>query len=239
MIRIPPLRPLPSHGHTEAPVRASLPLLVLCSLPSAALAQGDSLPRNDAPLCWRGKPAPACHSFWVTEISVEYPFATTATTYTFTEGTYSTRYSRRDVTAQLFWTVGPMFNTSSNRALGVTASAGFVGDGSRVAVEARRRYWTAERSAFDLSAGIVRMNVPYHPGSTVNDGYGLTAGAYAVGGDLVHVNGRADVVMSGNRVHAGASVGAGLGGYGAVSATVLLGALIAAVAFEFARNGDF
>ncbi len=45
--------------------------------------------------------------------------------------------------------------------------------------------------------------------------------------------------MSGSRVHAGASVGAGLGGYGAVSATVLLGALIAAVAFEFARNGDF
>ena len=112
-------------------------------------------------------------------------------------------------------------------------------DGSRVAVEARRRYWTAERSAFDLSAGIVRMGVPYDPGSYDHDGYGLTAGAYAVGGDLIHVNTRADLVVSRYGVHAGGSVGAGLGSYAAVSATALLGVFIAAVAVAVARSGDF
>jgi hypothetical protein len=205
---------------------------------SVSLAQSDSLTRNDGPLCWRGKPAPACHSFWITEISFEYPYATTSTSHTFTNGTYSSTFRRRDVTGQLFWTVGPMFNTSSNRALGLTASAGPVGDGSRVAVEARRRYWTAERSAFDLSAGMVRMSVP-NAGGYSSDGYGLTAGAYAVGGDLIHVNARADLVLSGERVRAGGSVGAGLGSYGAVGATVLLGAWVAAVIIAFAHSGDF
>jgi hypothetical protein len=83
------------------------------------------------------------------------------------------------------------------------------------------------------------MNVPYHPASYVHDGYALTAGAYAVGGDLIHVNGRADLLMSGNRIHAGGSVGLGLGSYGAAGATVLLGALAAAVAILFAHSGDF
>ena len=220
-------------------MRRSLALL-LVALPGVALAQSDSVSRNDGPLCWRGKPEPACHSFWITEMSAEYPYAATSTTYTFTDGTYSTRISRRDVSTQIFWTVGPMFNSGPNRALGITVSAGSVADGSRLAIEARRRYWTAERSAFDLSAGLVRMNVPYRPGGSYgNDGYGLTAGAYAVGGDLINVNARADLVLNGNRLHAGGSVGAGLGSYAAVGATVLLGALIAAVAIEIARNGDF
>jgi hypothetical protein len=132
-----------------------------------------------------------------------------------------------------------MVNTSSNRALGVTVSAGFVNDGSRIAVEARRRYWTAERSSFDLSAGLVRMNVPTVPNTFDGDGYGLTAGAYAIGGDLIHINGRADVVLGAHRIRAGGSVGAGLGTYGAVGATVFLGALIAALAISFAHSGDF
>lgn len=219
-------------------MRRRLPFLVLCALPSGALAQSDSLPRNDGPVCWRGKPAPACHTFWITELSAEYPYATTSTYYRFTDGTYSRSYSRRDVTPQVFWTIGPMFNASSTRALGVTVSGGVVNDGSRIAVEARRRYWTAERSSFDLSAGWVRMNVPTLPNTFDHVGYGLTAGAYAIGGDLIHINGRADLlVSSGGRIHAGGSVGAGLGSYGAVGATLLFGVLVAAAAVAIARSG--
>jgi len=214
--------------------------LLLGALPSAALAQSDSLTKHDRPLCWRGRPEPACHTFWLTEMSAEYPYASTSTTYISDTPPYSRMFSRRDVTPQLFWTVGPMFNTSPNRALGVTVSAGFVNDGARLAVEGRRRYWTAQRSSFDLSAGIVRMSVPYQPGRYTNDGYGLTGGAYAVGGDLIHVNARGDLLVSTkNRVHAGGSVGFGLGTYGAVGATVLLGGLIALVAAAYAGTGDF
>jgi hypothetical protein len=220
-------------------MRRYLPFILLAALSSAALGQSDSLTRHDRPACWRGKPEPACHSFWITEISAEYPYATTSTRYTFAGDAYTYHLTQRDVSPQLFWTVGPMFNKGPDRALGVTMSAGVVSAGSRVAVEARRRYWTAERSAFDLSAGVVRMNVPQHPGSLDTGGYGLTAGAYAVGGDLIHVNARADLVLNGDRLHAGGSVGAGLGGYAAAGATALLGTLLVLAVAAIAHNADF
>ena len=57
---------------------------------------------------------------------------------------------------------------------------------------------------------------------------------YAIGGDLIHVNGHADLLLAGSRVRAGGTVGAGLGTYAAVGATALLGALEAAC---FDRDG--
>ena len=47
--------------------------------------------------------------------------------------------------------------------------------------------------------GLVRMNLPYHSGSYDHDGYGLTAGAYVLGGDLIHLNARADLVLAQRR----------------------------------------
>ena len=210
-------------------------LLVLCATPLVSRAQIDSMPQRGDRLCWRGRPVPACDKFWITEVSAQYPYATTSTTYRYDYGSYT----RQDVGSQLFWTIGPMFNTSPNRALGVTVSAGFVNDGSRVAVEGRRRYWTAQQSAFDLSLGAVRMNVPPLPGHYQQPSYGLTGGAYLVGGDLIHINGRGDLLVSDGRIRAGGSVGAGLGTYGAVGATIVLGLLVAAVAAAFAHSGDF
>ena len=205
----------------------------------AAHAQIDSTPHRGERLCWRGRPAPACDKFWITELSAQYPYATTSTRYRYDYGTSVTTYTRQDVSTQVTWTVGPMFNTSANRALGVTVSAGFVNDGSRVAIEGRRRYWTAQQSAFDLSLGAVRMNVPPLPGHYQQPSYGLTGGAYVVGGDLIHINGRGDLLVSDGRIRAGGSVGAGLGTYGAVGATIVLGLPVAAVAMAFAHSGDF
>lgn len=214
-------------------------VLLLAALPGAALAQSDSLTGDSGALCWRGQRAPACHQFWITEISTVYPFATTSTNYTVTDGVSTYRYSRHDLTPQLFWTVGPMFNTSPDRAIGLTLSGGFVSDGGRGTIEVRRRYWTSNRSGFDLSAGLVRMSVP-DPGRFHQDGYGLTAGAYAVGGDMIHLNTHADVIVSGNRVHAGGSVGVGLGSYPAVGVTALLGVLTVLLIAAVARGGgDF
>ena len=214
-------------------------ILIACVTPGVARAQIDSTPHSGERLCWRGRPAPTCDRFWITEISAEYPIATTQTRYVYVYPTGTHSYSRRDVSTQLFWTVGPMFNTSANRALGVTVSAGFVNDGGRVAVEARRRYWTGDQSGFDLSLGGVRMNVPPLQDHYQQPGYGLTGGAYLVGGDLIHINARADVLLADSRMRAGGTVGAGLGTYGAAGATIVLGALIAAVAIALAHGGDF
>ncbi|MFL5613085.1 MAG: hypothetical protein ACJ796_05430 [Gemmatimonadaceae bacterium] len=219
-------------------MRSRLSIFLLLTVTSVTLAQGDSLTRHTGALCWRGQRAPACHQFWITEISVEYPFATTTTNHTTTEGPNIYRYSQHDISPQLLWTVGPMFNTGPDRALGVTVSAGFVSGGGRAAVEVRRRYWTSEQSSFDLSTGLVRMSVP-NPGHFSQGGYGLTAGAYAVGGDMIHVNTRADMVFSGNRLRAGGSIGLGVGSYPALGVTAALGVLTAIVIAAVARNGDF
>jgi len=114
---------------------------------------------------------------------------------------------------------GHTLNTSWNGALGVTVSGGVVNDGSRIAVEARRRYWTAERSSFDLSAGWVRMNVPTLPIPSIT---------------------RRTPSQQRRQNSAGGRVGAGLGSYGAVGATLPFGVLVAAVAVAIARSGgDF
>jgi hypothetical protein len=68
--------------------------------------------------------------------------------------------------------------------------------------------------------------------------YGVTTGVYLVSNDLVHVDGHADFVIASNRVRGGATVGGGLGSFGAVGGTVLLAALTLAVLIMFA-NGDF
>lgn len=219
-------------------MRCRLPLFLLLTVPSVALAQADSLTGDTGALCWRGQRAPACHQFWITEISGEYPFATTTTNHAIAEATGFYRYSQHDISPQLLWTVGPMFNTGPNRALGVTVSAGFVSGGGRAAVEVRRRYWTSERSGFDLSTGLVHMTMP-DPGHFSRDGYGLTAGAYAVGGDMIHLNTRADVIFSGKRMRAGGSVGLGFGSYPAAGITAALGVLTVIAIAAIARSGDF
>lgn len=218
-------------------LRHSLPFLLLLSLPAVALGQRDSLARDSGARCWRGKPAPACHTFWITEISAEYPLFSTATTYTDTFGSFTQTFTRRDVSPRLLWTLGPMWNTSPNRALGMTVSYGIVHDGGRVALEGRRRYWSSTKRSFDLTAGLMRMDLPPLPGSIVNSGYGVTAGAYAVGGDVIHINARADLLSAGNKIHAGGSVGVGFGSFGAVDATLLLGALVVALAVVIVHNG--
>jgi hypothetical protein len=118
-----------------------------------------------------------------------------------------------------------MFNTSPWHALGGTVSAGFVNDGSRFALEARRRSWTSLGSAVDVSAGILRSNVPPLPNRFEYAQYGMTAGLSIVGADVIHINAHTDVLLTGGRVRAGGTVGGGLGSYAAAGVTVLAGAL--------------
>jgi hypothetical protein len=219
----------------------TLALAVLLLTPGISSAQIDSVRREPSRLCWRGKPAPVCHTFWLTEVSGEYAFATTQTTYTYNYSSGNNYTVRRpDVSSRLVWTVGPMFNRGPTHALGGTISAGFVNDGSRIAVEARRRRWLnpPDAGALDLSAGVVRLNVPAFPGSSNHETYGLTGGAYFIGGDLVHVTAHGDLLLTGGRVRAGTTVGAGLGSYATAVATIVLAALTIAAIAAFA-NSDF
>lgn len=207
-------------------------VLALLALPLATpcVGQSDRTTRIPTHLCWRGKPAPECTVFWITEFGVD---ASTSSTETIVSPDYGGgqvyRYPLRDFDTRFVWTVGPMFNTGPRTALGGTLSLSPVNSGYRVAVEARRRWWTSRGLALDLSAGAQRMGIASPTGNSERDAYGLTAGAFIVGGDLVNVNGRLDLLVIDGKAHAGTSVGVAGGSYVAIIGTVTLGLLILAV----------
>ena len=131
-----------------------------------------------------------------------------------------------------------MLNTGPSHAIGVTLSAGTVNEGGREAIELRRRRWLNAEQAFDVSAGVLRMDIPKSPEHPTGAGYGVTTGIYLLGGDLIHVDAHADLVLANNRVRGGGTAGGGVGGFGAVGGTILLAAFAVAVLIRFAST-DF
>src|SRR5437868_15160425 len=73
------------------------------------LAQTDSTAKPEPHLCWRGKPAPKCSSFWITQFGFDGVTSTTTTRSVVDFGSGSV-YTKRngDLGCRLLWTVGPM-----------------------------------------------------------------------------------------------------------------------------------
>jgi hypothetical protein len=170
-------------------------------------------------------------------VSAEYAVASTATHYRYDYGSFVSEYDRNDVSSRVLWTVGPMFNTGPSRAVGATVSAGPTDQGARLAIEARRRWWLGSDAA-DVSAGLLRLGIPPQQSGGSANAYGLTTGAYFVGGDIIQVNGRVDLLFANGRARAGGTVGAGLGSYAAAGATLLAGLAALALIAAFA-NGHY
>lgn len=213
--------------------------LLVLTLAAPCFAQADSVTKPKPRLCWRGKPAPSCGSFWVTEFGYDVVLSRTQTRVVEDVGLGGgpNSYDVPDFESHLAWTVGPMFNTSPTTAIGGTLSVAPMNSGARVAVEGRRRWWILDGMAFDLSAGAVRLDVPHPFPTPERSEYGLTVGGYILGGDLVNVSGRADVLFTGGKTRVGTSVGVGLGSYAAAGGTVLLGALV--LAFFASIGGEY
>ena len=217
-------RTLAWRRHSLRCVAVALAAALPCS------AQSDTTTRIAPRVCWRGKPAPDCSAFWITEFGVDIVASSTQTVISENFGGANVyRYAQRDFDSRFIWTVGPMFNRGPRTAIGGTLSLSPVYDGTRVAMEGRRRWWKADDLALDLSAGALRIPLPRAGGSGYHDRYGLTAGVLVVGGDLINVNGRVDLLVTGRRPRAGASVGLSGGSYIAVAGTAALGLLIIAV----------
>jgi hypothetical protein len=192
-------------------------------------AQTDTTTGIPPRLCWRGKPAPDCTTFWITEFGVDASMSSTETIVAQNYGGGDMyHYAVRDFESRFVWTVGPMFNTGPRTALGGTLSLSPLGGRYRAAVEARRRWWTTKGLGLDLSAGPLRMGAPNPSGGSYRDEYGLTAGALVVGGDLINVNGRVDLLVTGKRARLGTSVGVDGGSYVALIGAISLGLLILA-----------
>jgi hypothetical protein len=203
-------------------------LLFLAAAPCHA--QSDTVAPAPRHLCWRGKPSPECSSFWITEFGVDDMLASTQRVIAQNFGGGDVyRYEARDFDSRFVWMIGPMFNRGSRQAIGGTLSISPLGGRYRAAVEARRRWWAAEGLGLDLSAGALRMGVPNATGTANRTAYGVTAGAFVVGADLININGRADVLFAGGKARFGTSVGVGGGSYAAVVGSLILGALVLAI----------
>ena len=203
-------------------------IALLATIPCSA--QSDTTTRIPRRLCWRGKPLPECTSFWITEFGIDASRWSTRSIVAENYGGGDVyRYIDRDFDSRLVWTLGPMFNTGPRAALGGTVSISPLGQRYRGALEVRRRWWSDDLMAFDVSAGALRMGVHSGTGPPYRYEYGLTAGALIVGADLVEVNGRVDVLVSGRKPRAGASLGLGGGSYVAVVGSIALGLLVLAI----------
>jgi len=198
--------------------------MILVLIAVAGDANAEEEPRSHA-LCWRGRPAPECQSFLITETGVlmrldEYPYQ---------RGT-----SRASVAFDLGW----MKNVGKTSAVGLTGYAMSGGPSTRYGVRARYRHWQSRSTSVDLTAGILLQGednlIDYDPpglvvGAALNSGdlIALTVeGEYAnyqdfgSGGGPVEALGRSDMTW-----RAGAKLGSGLGlvgGLALVGLTILI-----------------
>jgi len=108
--------------------RASLVAVGLIVSPTIANAQ----------LCFRGRPAPHCESYLVTEFALAHRFHT----------------SWSESPWVLQWELGALVNRGDHAALGGSVTVGGT-DPLRVGVKARFRYWLGSKAALDIAPGIL------------------------------------------------------------------------------------
>jgi hypothetical protein len=89
--------------------------------------------------CYRGRPLPACSSFWISEFGLLGPLPN--------------RYFPYGEV--LRWQLGGMSNQGPRTALGAAFAFELDGFGSRYGLMPRYRRWLGQRAALDLSAGVL------------------------------------------------------------------------------------
>ena len=151
--------------------------------PEASIAQSTGQTR-----CWRARQAPACTSFWITELALLAPAGGTAV---------ETGFPRRHLEFFAGGEFGLMRNRET-RARGVLLSAGASKSGNRFGVLGRHRTWLHTQGTLDLSGGIIAAQGRYLRetkmmtyGVTADVGLGWQdAGALVIRTDLVRGGGR-------------------------------------------------
>ena len=154
-------------------------------------------------LCYRGRPAPHCQRFVLTELGY-YARAAGSTesysqTYTGSDGqSTTTSYTENDMSSQLTWEVGMMTNRGPRAALGATLLLGFGDSGGDVGLKGRYRRWLGrDGAALDVGGGVIRGTTNGRSGTRT--GTGLTGdvalnaadyGAIVVRMDMLRAEGR-------------------------------------------------
>jgi len=109
--------------------------------------------------CFRGRPLPACRSFWIVEMQAEAPLAQTTQTITFTgESPYEIGFFER----KLEWNLGHMLNLTPRHAVGGVLTAGTASTHFLSGVKLRGRTWLNADVSVELEGGLL-TGMEVHP----------------------------------------------------------------------------
>jgi hypothetical protein len=227
------MTPPPSISQLAATLAVlALPASIMAQQPADAPAQARD---GEAPrMCFRGRPHPACSSFWIVEAQGEAPIAQTTRTISFSRPPYPFEETALGG-KRLEWNLGHMVNLGPRYAAG-----GVVGFGthrtSAIAVKLRGRRWLGDHMSVELEGGYLWTDLRSPAAS-----FGLTADARLNIRDQGVLYLRWDGVSLPRNEHPetgyldpggfqqGLSIGAGLGSMPALAGTAALGAAMIVV----------
>jgi len=193
--------------------------------PGPVMAQDGSSARIG---CFRGRPLPACKSFWILEVQSTLPVLQTRHEFWFT-GTDTVE--QEAFSTQVEWNVGHMVNLNPSWAAGGEMTVGTGNDSPLTALRGRARRWLNADVSIEAEAG-VRWSTGDH--SVTNSVAGPTLGlrlnirdqgAFFLRWDVLPLpaTNRADGYHDSGGTQHGLSVGAAAGSMPAVVATGAVG----------------
>ncbi len=138
-------------------------LILTCgvlSVPIRAQAQGDSEGRQQIG-CFRGRPLPACKSFWIFEMQGSAPLAQTSRTIRFYSDPDRTgfgrlsEYPRTAFESVLEWNLGHMVNMGSTYAIGGVVTGGTGNGDPLTGLKLRVRRWLHSDLSLEAEGGLL------------------------------------------------------------------------------------
>lgn len=211
---------------------SGLVLILMCGiLPVPALAQAEGEPEGRRQVgCFRGRPLPACKSFWLVEMQGTAPLAQTSSTIQ----SRFTPYDQQAFSSVLEWNLGHMVNMGPTYAIGGVITAGTGDSGYLTGLKLRVRRWLHPDLSLEAEGGLLR-NDPWGGGGS---GAGGTAalrlnirdqGSFYLRWDMIDTGDRS---TSSNRLdpggtHHALSVGVGTGSVPALITTGAAGLMYA------------
>jgi hypothetical protein len=179
--------------------------------------------------CFRGRPVPACRSFWIVEMQGNTPLAQTERRVTW--------INDQSVPLETFdhvleWNLGHMVNLSTTFAIGGVVTAGTGSDGPFTGVKLRARRWLSPDLSLEAEGGLMRTNAmdsrfPAETGGTADFRLNIRdQGSFYVRWDGISLS-EASFAVSGTDDPGGFqqafSVGVGLGSFPALAGSGALG----------------
>ena len=129
-------------------------LILTCGiLPVPILAQAGGDPEGRQQVgCFRGRPLPACRSFWIVEMQGSAPVVQTSRA---VQNNFGPTFVREAFTSVLEWNLGHMVNVGSTYAIGGVVTAGTGNDDALPGLKLRVRRWLRSDLSLEAEGGLL------------------------------------------------------------------------------------